>query len=453
MTSAHTSGLLDVVVNPDDVRMVERGEQPRLGREAIAGARVAQERGRQSLDGHVAPEPDVPRGEHDGEGTTTQHRTEHVAGKGTGELGPLVSRHQRWVARHPSGDRRTTTGLLANRAPGRWRSTALVTMLLVASTAPTAVAAVPDQIRVGGPSAPAESKVAVVGSEASLVGARFTVRSRRGDAVLTGSLEPAAGAPSPWPHAARADLSGVTTPGTYVIGVGGLRSPPWIVDASAERRLLRDLLRVFAVNADGREPNPVFGPAHLADAAAPIVGGPSDGGRVDVEGGWRDAGDAIKFTTTTAIASALLDLSALLVPEEAGRLRTASDIGVRWLRKAHPAGSPPSSPRSATRRTTSASATSPPTTPRPTLLSPRARRTGTRAAARWGRAPRPSPSAHCAPASPKPKPMRCARSRASGTPGARRSRLTGRRWASSASPAIPAWASTPTGRGSWRSRR
>jgi hypothetical protein len=103
---------------------------------------------------------------------------------------------------------------------------------------------------------------------------------------------------------------------------------------------LRAVLRIFEVNADGEEPNPVFGSSHLNDAAAPIVGGPTDGGTVDVEGGWRDAADAIKFTTTTAIASAMLDYAALLVPGEATRLERTADIGVRWLRKAHPLGSP-----------------------------------------------------------------------------------------------------------------
>jgi hypothetical protein len=213
-----------------------------------------------------------------------------------------------------------------------------VVVALAWSAVTVSRAAVPDTIRVGGPSAPADPKVAIVASEGRLAGRRFTVRTSAGRAVLVGTLRPAEGSPSPWRHAARADLSEITSPGSYGIEVGSLRSPPWKIDPSAERELLRRVLRVFAVNADGREPNPVFGPSHLNDAVAPVVGGPTAGATIDVEGGWRDAGDAIKFTTTTAIASALLDYSALLVPDEAEALRERSDVGVRWLRKAHPAG-------------------------------------------------------------------------------------------------------------------
>ena len=103
--------------------------------------------------------------------------------------------------------------------------------------------------------------------------------------------------------------------------------------------MIQRLLSIFRVNADGNERNPLFGPAHLNDAGAPIVGGPTDGGTIDVSGGWRDAGDAVKFTVTTAMASALLDYTAELDPQDAAGLHALSDIGVRWLEKAHPSGS------------------------------------------------------------------------------------------------------------------
>ena len=223
---------------------------------------------------------------------------------------------------------------------GAWREFAVAALIgSVGCSAPAVHAAVPDRIRVGGPSALEDPKVAIVGSEAPLVGESFRVLSG-GRTVLTGTLGPAEGSPSPWRNAARADLGAIVRPGSYVIEVGSRRSPAWVVARTPDRELLRRALRVFAVNADGREPNPVFGPSHLNDAAAPIAGGPTAGATVDVEGGWRDAGDAIKFTTTTAIASVMLDHSALLVPDEAARLRATADVGVRWLRKAHPSGAP-----------------------------------------------------------------------------------------------------------------
>jgi endoglucanase len=135
-----------------------------------------------------------------------------------------------------------------------------------------AAAAPPDAIRIGGPSAPDEVKVAIVVSSTPLVGERFTVHAADGRRVDSGRLQSAPGDPSPWDHAARADFSDVERPGRYTIRVRDLVSPPWVVERSANRALLRRTLRVFELNADGDEPNPVFGPSHLNDAHAPIVG-------------------------------------------------------------------------------------------------------------------------------------------------------------------------------------
>jgi hypothetical protein len=196
----------------------------------------------------------------------------------------------------------------------------------------------PDLIRVGGPSAPNEAKLAIVASQGRLDGHGFAVL-RGGRVVLRGRLRRAIGSPSPWRHAATADITAIKQPGSYRVRVAGLISPAWRVQLNPWRGLIRRLLRIYAVNADGSEPNPVFGPSHLNDAQAPIKGGPTDGGTVDVTGGWRDAGDAIKFTTTTAVSSVMLDYVALLDPGDAQALAAMSNIGVRYLVKAHPAGS------------------------------------------------------------------------------------------------------------------
>ena len=107
-----------------------------------------------------------------------------------------------------------------------------------------------------------------------------------------------------------------------------------MVGRGGRSKLIRRLLRMFAVNSDGDEPNPVFGPAHLNDAI--VRGGPLDGQRIDLTGGWRDAGDQVKIALTTAMAVSYLHLAARLDPEDAKRLHAASDVGVRWLLKAHP---------------------------------------------------------------------------------------------------------------------
>jgi len=90
----------------------------------------------------------------------------------------------------------------------------------------------------------------------------------------------ASGSALPWRYAAAADFSGVRRPGSYRVRVGELSSRRWVVGKGARRSMLRRLLRVFAVNRDGREPNPVFGPAHLNDAV--VAEGPYAGQRFDL---------------------------------------------------------------------------------------------------------------------------------------------------------------------------
>ncbi len=196
-----------------------------------------------------------------------------------------------------------------------------------------AAAAVPQTVvRSGGPSAPSDPKVAIVASKKPLAGKRFRVLSRGGNVVARGRLKRAPGNPDPFKHAAAADWSGVRKPGRYRIHARGARSRPWLVTgASAVPRLLR----LYAVNADGNEPNPVFGPSHLNDAT--VRGGEHDGQRFDLTGGWRDAGDNLKFTETIAQSVAYLHLAARLEPGQAQRLRDTAAVGVRYLLKAHPA--------------------------------------------------------------------------------------------------------------------
>src|SRR3954451_24741532 len=89
-----------------------------------------------------------------------------------------------------------------------------------------ASAAPPDVIRTGGPSRPADSKVAVVASARNLVGKHFRVVDASGRVVLAGKLARASGSRAPWKRAALADLSAVAAPGSYRVAVGRLRSRP-----------------------------------------------------------------------------------------------------------------------------------------------------------------------------------------------------------------------------------
>jgi endoglucanase len=200
--------------------------------------------------------------------------------------------------------------------------------------APGVVAhATPTVVRVGGPSDMAESKIAVVASDRNLKGARFVV-TQGTRTVLRGRLRSAHGSPAPWAHAYRADLSALQKPGSYRVRAGGTVSRPWLVQAGGSRSLVPLLLRFFAGNRDGNEPSPLHGPSHLNDAV--VAGGTHDGERIDMTGGWMDAGDMIHFSQTTGFSTALLEAAARLDPENRESIRDEAEVGVRWLLKAHP---------------------------------------------------------------------------------------------------------------------
>ena len=208
-----------------------------------------------------------------------------------------------------------------------------VALALSAVLSGPASAAPPDAIRTGGPSGPHDPKLAVVATSTNVAGHRFRVVNGSGRTVLRGRLRKARGSSSPWRFASTADLSGIAKAGRYRVLAAGRRSRPWIVDRGRSR-LVRRLLRLFAVNSDGNEGNPVFDPAHLNDAI--VRGGPLDGQRIDLTGGWRDAGDNLKIALPTATAVSYLHLAARLSPADANALHAAADVGVRWLLKAHP---------------------------------------------------------------------------------------------------------------------
>jgi hypothetical protein len=184
-------------------------------------------------------------------------------------------------------------------------------------------------IRTGGPSAPADTKIAVVMSDRDLADAKFEVVGDDGRVVLDGTLRDA-GAWGHWEHLGLADFSSVHAPGTYVVHAVGAKSHTWDVRDDTATDAITAMLRGFAAQHDGNEPSPLHGPAHLKDALL-------DGKHIDLTGGWMDAGDMLHFTETTSYSAVVLQLAARLDAASAQPLNTEADVGIRWLRKAHPA--------------------------------------------------------------------------------------------------------------------
>lgn len=177
---------------------------------------------------------------------------------------------------------------------------------------------------------------AIVAGPASedLVGTPYLVKA--GDSVeMSGELVPVGGTAAPWGRAALADLEALPA-GTYTVEVLGTPSVPFTVSDTAYSDVLASLLPIYDANADGDVTSSYHGPSHLNDARSRIANGPDKGERIDVRGGWMDAGDQLKFTPTIAFSTLMLDLAARNEQAMRSDLRRAATIGVDWLRKAHP---------------------------------------------------------------------------------------------------------------------
>jgi endoglucanase len=206
--------------------------------------------------------------------------------------------------------------------------------------------------------APGESKLAYLMARAPVGHARFAVLDQAGHRVLSGPVGAASRGSwnAAYPAVYPMDLSRLTRPGTYRIKVTGgaaAVSPSFRVRPAADLygKLVRDGVTFFQAQRDGRSVIPgALGrrPAHLHDAAARVYATPAFvtedviadadlrrvGGPVDVEGGWYDAGDYLKFTHSTAYGTvALLAASRALGRSAPRALDAEARHGVDWLAK------------------------------------------------------------------------------------------------------------------------
>ncbi len=206
--------------------------------------------------------------------------------------------------------------------------------------------------------APDQPKEIVVMSQHDLAGSPWRVvgPGHELDDIL-GESEIGRGANTPWPFNYRIDLSErLRAPGHYVLSVGQLE-PVTLKVAPAPYAALANLPLVhLRMQRSGTDTVRWREASHLGDAAAWLhvpAGDPADGQwqaapsdrQVDVQGGWYDAGDHLKFTLTTTYTIYHLLLAYTVAPEIFVTQNTTSELpdildeirhGLRYVLKLWP---------------------------------------------------------------------------------------------------------------------
>ena len=202
-----------------------------------------------------------------------------------------------------------------------------------------------------------ERKTATLMSSHALSGQGFVVEDRSGRVWLRGTVPASEGAwNSRYRAVQRLDLTALRSPGTYrvVVRGAGVTSGWFPVTRSDDvfRELVTKGVAFDRLQRDGDDLARTVLPrsaSHLTDRSAQVYAWPDmeddsdvitdhdltpSGGTVDVEGGWFDAGDYLKFTHSAAYADVVLYTSSELLGSAApAALRQEARYGLGWLSK------------------------------------------------------------------------------------------------------------------------
>jgi endoglucanase len=200
-----------------------------------------------------------------------------------------------------------------------------------------------------------EAKRAYLMAEAPADTARFAVVDAGGRTVLSGRVGRRTGGwNGRYPAVHGIDFGALRRPGRYRIVVDGVAAPSPTFRVATRHDLFRtladDTVHFFQVQRDGAHvPRRLDRkPSHLTDRhatvyATPVFEGDGGdvpaaplkpiGGPVDVEGGWFDAGDFVKFTHATAYSVAELLLVQRGLHPRSHALAAETRHGLRWLDK------------------------------------------------------------------------------------------------------------------------
>lgn len=129
----------------------------------------------------------------------------------------------------------------------------------------------------------------------------YIVNANTGQQVFKEKAGKAFGAYGPFLQTQRLCFSAVTTPGSYYIETGGVRSPVFMIDNNVYKGSADFCLRYMRQQRSGFNPF-LKDSCHTHDGYT-LYGPMPDSTHVDVSGGWHDASDYLQYATTSANAT------------------------------------------------------------------------------------------------------------------------------------------------------
>ncbi len=187
---------------------------------------------------------------------------------------------------------------------------------------------------------PGDIKTAVIFSEYSITDPKFEIKNINDNKIVyKDNLRQSKFSYGNFKYCYTADFTKLISQGSYQINVEGFNSYPFRIGKNLYNKVVDSLMLFFKEQRCGPT-NPILHkPCHLSDVVR-LIGDNQHKGGVDVTGGWHDAGDYIKFLSTTAYTTYMLifsyefDKSKFNFDEDRNGIPDVLDeakVGLDWL--------------------------------------------------------------------------------------------------------------------------
>ncbi len=191
---------------------------------------------------------------------------------------------------------------------------------------------------------PDDVKTFLVMSVNKLKSTEFKVLNFYGDSkVFGGKLKLTGKTSGNFKFIYEGNFSNFTKKGLYYISVGKANSYSFRIGTKVFNPVVDSLMQFFRVQRCGYT-NPYFHKVcHISDATSLIINGKKVDEKIDVTGGWHDAGDYVKFLNTTAFTTYMLLFAYDFDPIKFGfdnnndgvpDILAEAKVGLDWLQRA-----------------------------------------------------------------------------------------------------------------------